>query len=144
MSSSMFSIRGFNEFGVDGGPTVKALKPNYHVITNLISTNTRLEVPDFELKHLVAASIAFKGIGGLLFIFGSSLGAYLLLLHQIVASPIFYDIYNNGIDKDDIFGHVLKHSQSLAILGALLFFLGMKNLMPAKRPVKKAPKKKTV
>ncbi|KAL5701971.1 hypothetical protein ACHQM5_027249 [Ranunculus cassubicifolius] len=134
----------FNEFGVDGGPAVKALKPNYHVITNLISTNTGLEVPDFELKHLVVASIAFKGIGGLLFIFGSSLGAYLLLLHQIVASPIFYDIYNNGIDKDDIFGHVLKHSQSLAVLGALLFFLGMKNSMPAKRPVKKAPKKKTV
>jgi hypothetical protein len=31
------------------------------------------------VKHLVAATIALKGIGGILFIFGSSLGAYLLV-----------------------------------------------------------------
>uniref|UniRef100_A0A2P2JTY0 Uncharacterized protein n=1 Tax=Rhizophora mucronata TaxID=61149 RepID=A0A2P2JTY0_RHIMU len=31
------------------------------------------------MKHAVAAAIAIKGVGGLLFIFGSSLGAYLLV-----------------------------------------------------------------
>lgn len=31
------------------------------------------------MKILVAAAIALKGIGGLLFVFGSSLGAYLLV-----------------------------------------------------------------
>jgi len=31
------------------------------------------------VKHLVAATIALKGIGGIIFIFGSSLGAYLLV-----------------------------------------------------------------
>ncbi|PIA36469.1 hypothetical protein AQUCO_03400393v1 [Aquilegia coerulea] len=121
----------FNEFGVDGGPSAKALKPKFHVVTN-------------HIKHLVAAAIAFKGIGGILFSFGSSLGAYLLLLHQVAASPIVYDLYNNGIDEDDFVEYVLKYSQSLAVLGALLFFLGMKNSIPKRQAKKKAPKTKTV
>lgn len=32
-----------------------------------------------QMKLLVAAAIALKGVGGLLFVFGSSLGAYLLV-----------------------------------------------------------------
>lgn len=34
------------------------------------------------MKILVAAAIALKGIGGLLFVFGSSLGAYLLVRNK--------------------------------------------------------------
>ncbi|KAF5203017.1 Hr-like lesion-inducing protein-like protein [Thalictrum thalictroides] len=134
----------FNEFGVDGGPSAKALKPKFHVVTNHVSSIFGVEVPEIEIKHIVAAAIAFKGIGGILFIFGSSLGAYLLLLHQIAASPILYDLYTNGIDKDDFVEHVLKHFQSLAVLGALLIFLGMKNSIPKRQAKKKAPKTKTV
>jgi hypothetical protein len=33
----------------------------------------------WQIQQLVAAALALKGIGGLLFIFGSSLGAYLLV-----------------------------------------------------------------
>lgn len=134
----------FNEFGVDGGPPAKVLKPKFNVITNHVRSNFGVDVPEIEIKHIVAASIAFKGIGGLLFIFGGSLGAYLLLLHQIAASPFFYDLYTNRIDKNDIIQHVLKHSQSLAVLGALLFFLGMKNSIPRRQVKKKAQKTKTV
>lgn len=32
-----------------------------------------------QLKHIVAAMISLKGLGGLLFILSSSLGAYLLV-----------------------------------------------------------------
>lgn len=84
-----------------------------------------------QMKLLVAAAIALKGVGGLLFVFGSSLGAYLLvrnncslriyhliwlndkrkpfklyeilfqLLHQAVATPILYDFYNYDVDKKE-------------------------------------------
>ncbi|OVA09166.1 HR-like lesion-inducer [Macleaya cordata] len=135
----------FNEFGVDGGPSAKALKPKYEVFTNHVTSNFGVQVPEIEIKHLVAAAIAFKGIGGVLFIFGSSLGAYLLLLHQLVASPVLYDLCNKGIDMNDCVQLFLKYSQSLAVLGAILFFLGMKNSIPKRQvPKKKGPKAKTV
>jgi hypothetical protein len=33
----------------------------------------------FQLKHVIAVTVALKGLGGLLFILSSSLGAYLLV-----------------------------------------------------------------
>ncbi|XP_028060267.1 uncharacterized protein LOC114263886 [Camellia sinensis] len=83
-----------------------------------------------------------KGLGSLLFIFGSSLGAFLLLLHQAIATPILYDFYNYDVDKKEYAQLFVKFSQSLSLLGALLFFIGMKNSMP-RRLKKKAPKTKT-
>lgn len=85
-----------------------------------------------------------KGLGGLLFIFGSSLGAYLLLLHQAIVTPILYDFYNYDVDKTEFAQLFVKFTESLALFGALLFFIGMKNSMP-RRPLKKkvAPKAKT-
>ncbi|KAI3960103.1 hypothetical protein MKW98_016827 [Papaver atlanticum] len=134
----------FSEFGVDGGPAAKALKPKYELLTNHLTSSLGLQVPDIEIKHLVAASVAFKGIGGVLFIFGSSLGAYLLLLHQLAASPVLHAICNTGLAKIDFVELLLKYSQVIAVFGALLFFLGMKNSIPKRQPAKKkGPKAKT-
>lgn len=131
----------FNEFGVDGGPAAKALRPKYNHFTNLVTLNLGVHVPEIEIKNLVAAAIAMKGIGGILFIFGSSFGAYLLILLLAISSPILYDFYNYDIEKPEFLQLFVKFTQSLALFGALLFFLGMKNSMP-KRFKKKAHKSK--
>ncbi|KAJ4722646.1 HR-like lesion-inducing protein-related [Melia azedarach] len=134
----------FNEFGIDGGPATKTLEPKFNVFSKHVSSQTGFHVPDIEIKYLVAAAIALKGVGGLLFIFGSSLGAYILLLHQAIATPILYDFYNYDADKKE-FGQIFtKFTQSLALFGALLFFIGMKNSMPRRHLKKKTPKSKTV
>ncbi|KAA8527745.1 hypothetical protein F0562_035386 [Nyssa sinensis] len=134
----------FNEYGIDGGPAVKSLRPKFNVFSQHVLANTGLQVPDVEIKYLVAAAIAMKGIGGLLFILGSSLGAYLLLLHQAIATPILYDFYNYDVEKKEFAQLFVKFTQSLALLGALLFFIGMKNSMMRRLLKKKAPKAKTV
>lgn len=36
----------------------------------------------FQMKHVIAATIVLKGLGGLLFIFSSSFGAYLLVCNS--------------------------------------------------------------
>ncbi|KAK2972989.1 hypothetical protein RJ640_022046, partial [Escallonia rubra] len=133
----------FNEFGVDGGPAANSLAPKFRVFSKHVSTNTGLQVPVFEIKYLVAAAIGMKAIGGLLFIFGSSLGAVLLLLHQAIATPILYDFYNYDTEKKEFAQLFVKFTQSLALLGALLFFIGMKNSTPRRLVKKKAPKSKT-
>uniref|UniRef100_A0A2N9IJY8 Uncharacterized protein n=1 Tax=Fagus sylvatica TaxID=28930 RepID=A0A2N9IJY8_FAGSY len=79
----------FNDYGVDGGQASKALGPKFDVFTKRVQSHVAMQVPDIEVKHLAAAAVALKGVGGILFIFGSSLGAYLLvststMLHYMV------------------------------------------------------------
>ncbi|XP_021898476.1 uncharacterized protein LOC110815128 [Carica papaya] len=133
----------FNEFGIDGGPAGKALKPKFKVFTNHVHSTIGVQVPKTETKHLVASSIAFKGVGGLLFIFGSSFGAYLLLLHQLITTPILYDFYNYDNDEKEFTQLFVKFTQNMALFGALLFYIGMKNSIPRRQLKKKVPKSKT-
>ncbi|XP_058783637.1 uncharacterized protein LOC131658347 [Vicia villosa] len=93
-------------------------------------------------KLLITGAIALKGLGGVLFIFGSSFGALLLLLHQLIATPIRYDFYNFDNEDKEFTQLFIKFTQNLAVFGALLFFIGMKNSIPRRQP-KKAPKTKT-
>ncbi|KAJ6306524.1 hypothetical protein OIU78_021777 [Salix suchowensis] len=133
----------FNEFGVDGGPAAKALQPKFGVFTSHVQSHAGIQVPEIEIKHLVSAAIFLKGIGGILFIFGSSLGAYLLIIHQLIAIPILYDFYNYDNEEKEFNQLFLKFTQNMALYGALLFFVGMKNSFPRRLHKKKVPKTKT-
>ncbi|KAG9133069.1 hypothetical protein Leryth_023979 [Lithospermum erythrorhizon] len=133
----------FSEFDVDGGPAAKALGPKFHVFSKHLSTHSGFEVPKVEMKYLVMGAIVMKGIGSLLFLAGISLGAYQLLLQQAILTPILYDFYNYDVDKKEFTQLFVKFTQNLALIGALLFFIGMKNSMPRRVLKKKAPKPKT-
>ncbi|GMH19960.1 hypothetical protein Nepgr_021801 [Nepenthes gracilis] len=133
----------FNEFGIDGGPAVRTLRPKFNVFSKHVLSRTGIVLPAIEIKHLVAAAIALKGFGSLLFILDSSLGACLLLLHQAIATPILYDFYNYDADRKEFAALFAKFTQNLALFGALLFFIGMKNSMPRRQMKKRAPKTKT-
>ncbi|KAK8623779.1 hypothetical protein V6N13_065142 [Hibiscus sabdariffa] len=133
----------FNGFGDDGGPAAKALKPKFNVFSKTVSVHTGVQVPEFDIKYLVAASVAFKGVGGILFTFGSSIGAYLLILQLLIVTPILFDFYNYDTEKKKYDILFIKFTQNLALLGALFFFIGMKNSMPKRQHKKKAPKTKT-
>ncbi|CAL9163498.1 unnamed protein product, partial [Musa hybrid cultivar] len=152
----------FSEFGVNGGPAAKALKPKFNLFMRHASSHIGFEVPHVEMRQVIAGTIFLKGLGGLLFIFSSSFGAYLLLLYLAFITPVMYDFYNYDVEKSEfvqlfskfiqdfvIIGCDLILSfffffvlQNLALIGALLFFLGMKNSIP-KRPKKKVSKTKT-
>ncbi|CAN8243603.1 unnamed protein product [Cochlearia groenlandica] len=133
----------FNGFGDDGGLAANSLSPKFKAFVNHVTNHTGQQLPpvDMHMKLLVASAIALKGIGGLLFVFGSSLGAYLLLLHQAVATPILYDFYNYDVDKKEFNQLFSKFTQSLALLGALLFFIGMKNSRRHGRQLRKKTRK---
>ncbi|AQK42743.1 HR-like lesion-inducing protein-related [Zea mays] len=70
----------FIEFGNDGGPAAKTLKPKFNLFVKLVSKNTGLGVPHIDIKTVIAATMFLKGFGGLLFIVSSSFGAFLLHL----------------------------------------------------------------
>ncbi|KAB5545092.1 hypothetical protein DKX38_013204 [Salix brachista] len=133
----------FNEFGSDGGPAANLLAPKFLSFSKHVSSHTGFQVPHFEMKYAIAAAISVKAAGSLLFIFGSSIGAYLLLLHQLIVTPIVYDFYNYDADTKEFNLHFAKFAQNLALFGALLFFIGMKNSIPRRQLKKRSPKSKT-
>lgn len=167
---------------------------------------------------MVAILLSLKGIGGLLFVFGSSVGAYLLvrihpvlnfslkykfvadifilgvtatlnfahlkrkycllfqLLQWVIITPVLYDFFTFSpqtplaiLSSDflqvcscamclllsKLFFHlsllvhqktydgIISSWQHIALFGALLFFIGMKNTAPKRQPKKKTTKTKT-
>ncbi|KAJ4784078.1 HR-like lesion-inducing protein-like protein [Rhynchospora pubera] len=166
----------FNEFGTDGGPAAKALKPKFNILTKHINSHLGVALPPIDMKHVIMATIALKGLGGLLFILSSTVGAYLLvcfsrlllsLSHSFFFSleenttfisllsdymwyftlflltPVVYDFYNYDSDRNEFVQLFIKFNQNLALFGALLFFIGMKNSIPKRASKKKGPKSKT-
>uniref|UniRef100_A0A6M2EWZ3 HR-like lesion-inducer n=1 Tax=Populus davidiana TaxID=266767 RepID=A0A6M2EWZ3_9ROSI len=132
----------FNEFGEDGGPAVPELISKLAIVKKHISSQLGVAVPDIDPRHLVAGVIVLKGLGGFLFVFGSPVGAYLLLTYLALSSPILYNFYDYDRDESNYFVLLNEFLQSVALFGALLFFIGMKNLIPNRQLKKKTPKAK--
>nr|CAB3486569.1 unnamed protein product [Digitaria exilis] len=71
----------------------------------LLSAYQEYERPLFLLrlsdpiKTVIAATMFLKGFGGLLFIFSSSFGAFLLLIYLAFITPIVYDFYNYEMES---------------------------------------------
>ncbi|XP_073056734.1 uncharacterized protein [Primulina eburnea] len=136
----------FNEFGKDGGPAAKEWAPKLGLVKEFIEGKIGKSNLYFDVKPLartfVATSVFLKGFGGLLFVLGSSFGAFLLIFYLIFTTPILYDFYNYDIGEPKFFVLLYEFLQCVAFLGALLFFQGMKNSILRKQQKKKAPKPK--
>ncbi|KMZ56121.1 Nicotiana lesion-inducing like [Zostera marina] len=133
----------FTEFGENGGPAAKVFRPKFDHFRKHVTSYVGVKVPTVEMKQLVATTIALKGIGGAMFILSSPFGALLLLTHLVIFTPIMYDFYNYDIDKPEFSQLFVKFTQNLALSGACLFFIGMKNSIPRRQSKKKVPKSKT-
>uniref|UniRef100_A0A6N2MDZ3 HR-like lesion-inducer n=1 Tax=Salix viminalis TaxID=40686 RepID=A0A6N2MDZ3_SALVM len=132
----------FNEFGENGGPAVTELIPKLAIFKKHLSSLLGVGIPDIDPSHLVAGMIVLKGLGGFLFVFGNPFGAYLLLIYLAFSSPILYDFYNYEQNESKYIILLNEFLQSVALFGALLFFTGMKNLIPRRQLKKKTPKAK--
>lgn len=132
----------FNEFGENGGPAVTELIPKLAIFKKHLSSLLGVGILDIDPRHLVAGMIALKGLGGFLFVFGSPFGAYLLLIYLVFSSPILFDFYNYDQNESTHVNLLNEFLQSVALFGALLFFLGLKNMIPRRQLKKKTPKAK--
>ncbi|KAJ7534992.1 hypothetical protein O6H91_12G013600 [Diphasiastrum complanatum] len=128
-----------NDFGKDGGGAMKALEPKFGTFKQHIAATLGYNLPQFELKYLLITAITLEGIGALLFTFGSSLGAYMLLLFLAAVTPIMHDFYNFELSSPEYSREFVHFLKNLSLAGALLFFLGMKmsySRKPRRKPAK--------
>ncbi|XP_059447446.1 uncharacterized protein LOC132178888 isoform X1 [Corylus avellana] len=134
----------YNEFGADDGLAAKDFAIKFSVLQKNLSSKLGVRVPDVDVRYLVGITIFMKGIGGILFVFYSTLAACLMLLHLVLTTPILYDFYNYPPDQPQYHFLLNEFLQSTALCGALLFFIGMKNSILKRQLKKKTPKTKTV
>ncbi|CAN0887323.1 hypothetical protein LINGRAHAP2_LOCUS15592 [Linum grandiflorum] len=142
--SSLFILSAwqmFNEFGDDGGPAAQELMSKLFMVKKHLATTLAITMPHIDAKHVVALNIGLKGLGGFLFVFGTPLGAYLLLVYLAVNAPVLYDFYNYRQGEIEHLILLNEFLQSVALFGALCFFLGMKNMIPRRQMKKKAAPK---
>ncbi|KAL0388442.1 UNVERIFIED_CONTAM: Actin-related protein 9 [Sesamum radiatum] len=94
----------FNEFGEDGGPAAKEWAPKLDLVKKHIDGLIGKNNLHIDVRTFVAACIFLKGLGGLLFVLGSSFGAYLLIYYLILTTPLLYDFYNYKVGQPKFFG----------------------------------------
>ncbi|KAE9589761.1 hypothetical protein Lal_00021605 [Lupinus albus] len=133
----------FNEFDATGGSIAKELKPKLTVVRKNLSSKFGVGIPDFNVRQFIATIIFLKGVGGILFVFGSRFGSVLLLIHLAITTPLLYDFYNYRPNSTKYNLLLNDFIQNAALSGALLFFIGMKNSIPTRQLRKKTPKAKT-
>ncbi|EYU32978.1 hypothetical protein ABFS83_07G042200 [Erythranthe nasuta] len=132
----------FNEFGEDGGPAAKQWAPKLALLKKSIDGIVGKNNVQIDARSFVAACIFLKGLGGLLFVLGSSFGAHLLIYYLTFTTPLLYNFYNYNFGEPEFFRLLQEFLQCAALFGALLFFLGMKNSITRKQPKRKSLKSK--
>ncbi|EMS64507.1 hypothetical protein TRIUR3_09802 [Triticum urartu] len=109
----------FSEFGTDGGPAAKSLKPKFNLFVKQVSAGIGMAVPHIDIKSVIAFTMFLKAFGGLLFIISSSFGALVLhltvecfntnlperfqiwcqLVYLAFITPVVYDFYNYEMES---------------------------------------------
>ncbi|KAG8370370.1 hypothetical protein BUALT_Bualt14G0110000 [Buddleja alternifolia] len=133
----------FNEFGEDGGPAAKQWAPKLALVKNYIDETIGKFDFHVDARTFVAVCISLKGIGGLLFVIGSGFGAFLLIFYLILTTPLLYGFYNYNSGEQEFWRLLHEFLQCVALVGALLFFFGMKNSITRKQPKRMTSKPKT-
>ncbi|CAA2987808.1 Hypothetical predicted protein [Olea europaea subsp. europaea] len=103
----------FNDFGEDGGPAAKEWAAKLVTVEKFLASTFGKGALNIDIYYL------------------------------IFATPLLYDFYNYNVGEPKFFRLLSEFIQSVALLGALLFFLGMKNSIVRKQLKNKAaPKQK--
>ncbi|GAQ83270.1 hypothetical protein KFL_001410270 [Klebsormidium nitens] len=121
------AVQKASEYGADGGKAAELMRPKLDAFYAHVQSNLHVALPVIEAKYLLAIAIGLEFFGGLLFWFGSSLGAWLLLLFLVSVTPIMHDFYNQDVGSTEQTIELIQFMKNLSLTGALLFFLGLKS-----------------
>ncbi|CAI9118232.1 OLC1v1019768C2 [Oldenlandia corymbosa var. corymbosa] len=108
--SSVFILsawQGFNELDDPGrGQTGKLWAPKLAVLQTFLNSKLGEGSLDIDLLHIIVGTIALKALGGLLFVFGNTMGAYLLMFYLLLVIPLFDDFYNYQYGSPEFWEHL--------------------------------------
>lgn len=86
----------------------------------------KLPIEKSHYPILLGIAIFLELAGGVLFIFNIPVGACLLLTFTLAVSPVFHNFWDLPDDKPEKMVEMIMFFKNIALIGALLFYLGSK------------------
>mmetsp|Transcript_32743 Transcript_32743/g.45442 ORF Transcript_32743/g.45442 Transcript_32743/m.45442 type:complete len:160 (-) Transcript_32743:194-673(-) len=130
----------YENFGTDGGSTIQYMSPKVSAVKTAIEvfasakTGSDFKIPNVEDKHLLMGAMFLEGAGALLYVFGSKLGARMLMLFLLIVTPIMHDFWNIADPKSSEYQmQLIMFLKNLAMFGSLMTYVAMKKESKAKR-----------
>eukprot|EP01025_Chloroclados_australasicus_P007863 TRINITY_DN1265_c0_g1_i1.p3 TRINITY_DN1265_c0_g1~~TRINITY_DN1265_c0_g1_i1.p3 ORF type:complete len:189 (+),score=16.84 TRINITY_DN1265_c0_g1_i1:61-567(+) len=119
------------EFGT-GGPVMDVMEPKMNLLlekiqqhANITFEDSHIEMARANYKWMLLLAALMETIGGVLFIFDISFGAYLLLLFTITVTPIIHNFFDLPPSYEQML-EMVNFFKNVTIVGGLLFYLGLK------------------
>lgn len=113
----------------NGGPTMEFMAPKMDVAVQHIEKliGHSLNVPKAFYVYALGASIFAELAGGVLFVLGSGLGAYLLITFLSVVTPIMHPFWDMKDGSEEQIADMVQFFKNVALLGSLLIFVSARD-----------------
>eukprot|EP01024_Parvocaulis_polyphysoides_P073800 TRINITY_DN9520_c0_g4_i1.p2 TRINITY_DN9520_c0_g4~~TRINITY_DN9520_c0_g4_i1.p2 ORF type:complete len:168 (-),score=9.10 TRINITY_DN9520_c0_g4_i1:247-750(-) len=132
----IFIMSGFQKLQTfemsSGGPVMDVMKPKMDLLFDKIQTQANFKIQDQHLalirdnyKWMLLVAALMETVGGVLFIFDLSVGAYLLLIFTVVVTPIIHNFYDLPPSYEQML-EMVNFFKNVTIIGGLLIYLGLK------------------
>eukprot|EP01026_Neomeris_dumetosa_P008967 TRINITY_DN1295_c0_g1_i9.p1 TRINITY_DN1295_c0_g1~~TRINITY_DN1295_c0_g1_i9.p1 ORF type:complete len:168 (+),score=19.34 TRINITY_DN1295_c0_g1_i9:63-566(+) len=115
-----------------GGPVMATMKPKMDLLLEKIQNHTSIQLEDQHVtllqnnyQWMLLTAALMETVGGVLFVFDISIGAYLLLIFTITVTPIIHNFYDLPPSYEQML-EMVNFFKNVTIVGALLFYLGLK------------------
>eukprot|EP01026_Neomeris_dumetosa_P008963 TRINITY_DN1295_c0_g1_i2.p1 TRINITY_DN1295_c0_g1~~TRINITY_DN1295_c0_g1_i2.p1 ORF type:complete len:168 (+),score=18.25 TRINITY_DN1295_c0_g1_i2:63-566(+) len=115
-----------------GGPVMATMKPKMDLLLEKIQNHTSIQLEDQHVtllqnnyQWMLLTAALMETVGGVLFVFDISIGAYLLLIFTITVTPIIHNFYDLPPSYEQML-EMVNFFKNVTIVGALFFYLGLK------------------
>jgi uncharacterized membrane protein YphA (DoxX/SURF4 family) len=108
-----------------GGPTMDFMAPKLDQALAGIEkfAGQSLNVPKSFYVYALGAAIFLELAGGVLFVLGSRLGAWLLILFLASVTPVMHNFWDLKEGSEEQITDMIQFFKNLALFGALLIFV---------------------
>mmetsp|Transcript_3035 Transcript_3035/g.5503 ORF Transcript_3035/g.5503 Transcript_3035/m.5503 type:complete len:155 (-) Transcript_3035:2016-2480(-) len=109
-----------------GGPVAENILPYIQKAVADVSTFAQLSIQLDDIKPLVPALFAtacgLEILGGVLFIFGSRIGAVMLMLFLLSVTPVMHAFWDPSLEAEQQQSQMIQFFKNVALFGALMVY----------------------
>lgn len=127
LSSGAQKLSSFNLS--NGGPTMEFMAPKLDTAIGSLQRilGQSLDIPKAWYVYALGVAIFLELAGGVLFVLGSNLGAWLLMAFLGVVTPVMHNWWDLKEGSEEQITDMVQFFKNVALLGSLLIFVSARS-----------------
>ncbi|KAK2075875.1 hypothetical protein QBZ16_001617 [Prototheca wickerhamii] len=93
-------------------------------LTSGLQKIQHFDIVSVAYPYFLLIAILLELVGGILFIFGSKIGAQFLLLFLIIVTPIMHAFWELTPESPEHLNDMINFFKNVALAGSLIFYIG--------------------